>query len=264
MKIVFLGTSKFSKFYLDALVQAGHEVGTNLNKFSPDLGVIAYYGKILPGETLKIPKMGFINVHHSLLPRWRGPSPIQAAILAGDIETGVTISLVTLKVDAGDIIAQEKIAIGPGDTYLDLEKKLCEIGAPLLTKTVELIAKGKMATQPQDNSKATYSKIIKTQDGQIDWSRNTEEILRKVRALNPNPGTFTFFNAKRLIVSEAETQKKNHELSPGTVMKEGSSFKIATPDGFLIPKRVKLEGRKELAAEDFFSGRKEIIGAILS
>ena len=261
MKIVFLGTSKFSKFYLDALVQAGHEVGTNLNKFSPDLGVIAYYGKILPGETLKIPKMGFINVHHSLLPRWRGPSPIQAAILAGDIETGVTISLVTLKVDAGDIIAQEKIAIEPEDTYLDLEKKLCEIGAPLLTETIELIAKGKMNLKPQDELKATYSKLIRTEDGHIDWSKSGEEIFRKIRALNPEPGTFTFWNNKRLLILETAVEKIKHNFKAGEVTKD---FKIAVGDGFIIPQKIKLEGRKEMAAEDFLRGRKEIIGAILS
>ncbi|KKT77571.1 MAG: Methionyl-tRNA formyltransferase [Candidatus Giovannonibacteria bacterium GW2011_GWC2_44_8] len=159
MKIVFLGTSKFSKIYRDAIVRAGYEIVKMED--SPDLGVIAYYGKILPKKILDIPKMGFINVHYSLLPRWRGPSPIQAAILAGDLKTGVTISKVAPKADVGGIIAQEEASILKNETYFEIERKLDDIGQALLVKSIPEWTSGKIIPWKQDESSATYSKLIK-------------------------------------------------------------------------------------------------------
>ncbi|OGF51671.1 methionyl-tRNA formyltransferase [Candidatus Giovannonibacteria bacterium RIFCSPLOWO2_02_FULL_43_11b] len=261
MKIFFLGTSKFSKIYRDALVQAGYEI-VGLED-SPDLGVIAYYGKILPKKTLDIPKMGFINVHYSLLPRWRGPSPIQAAILAGDTTTGATISKVVPKADGGEIIAQKEIPILQEETYPEIERKLDDIGPALLVKSIPDWTSGKINPREQDESKAIYSKLIKTEDGHIDWKKSSEEILCQIRALSPNPGVFTTWNGKRLLILKASPEKTTHDSSPGKVIKDGEGFKIACHNGFIKPLLIKLEGKKETTPEAFLHGHREIIGAAL-
>ena len=264
MKIIFLGTSKYSKVYLDALREAGYGVAEGLeNAAGADLGIIAYYGKLLSKEVLEIPRLGFITVHYSLLPRWRGPSPIQSAILAGDEKTGVTILKVVPKADAGDIIAQEEMEIKPGETYLEIERRLDEIGPSLLVNSLPLWLDEKIIPQKQDESKVTRAKLFKTEDGNIDWSKTSEEILREIRALNPSPGTFTMLDGKRLLIISAETQESSHDLAPGTIAKENSGFKIATKDGFIIPKLIKLEGKKETAPEAFLNGHQGIIGKIL-
>lgn len=261
MKIVFLGTSKFSKIYRDAIVRAGYEIVKMED--SPDLGVIAYYGKILPKKILDIPKMGFINVHYSLLPRWRGPSPIQAAILAGDLKTGVTISKVAPKADVGGIIAQEEAPILKNETYFEIERKLDDIGQALLVKSIPEWTSGKIIPWKQDESSATYSKLIKTEDGHIDWSKAPEEITRQICALSTNPGTFTFFNGKRLLILKASTETAKHNLNPGEVAKSDTGFKIACQNGFIKPPIIKLEGKRETTPEAFLRGHREIIGAVL-
>lgn len=260
MKIVFLGTSKYSKIYLDALIRADYEIVELEN--SPDLGVIAYYGKILPKEILDIPKLGFINVHYSLLPRWRGPSPIQAAILAGDPKIGVTISKVVLRVDAGEIIAQDEIPILHNETYFEIERKLDNIGPALLIKSIQDWVSGKIIAKIQDESKATYSKLLKTEDGHINWSKMQEEIHRQIRAFSLNPGTFTFFSGKRLLILKTSPETAKHDFRPGKVVKNDGGFKIACRDGFIKPLLIKLEGKKETTPEAFLHGHRDIIGAI--
>ncbi|OGF69348.1 methionyl-tRNA formyltransferase [Candidatus Giovannonibacteria bacterium RIFCSPLOWO2_02_FULL_45_14] len=262
MKIVFFGNPKFAPFYLAALNGAGHEiVGI---EGAPDLGVIAYYGKIIPRKTLEIPKHGFINIHPSLLPRYRGPSPVRTAILAGDKITGVTIHITVPKVDAGPIIAQKEFPINPEDNYEALEEKLFREAAGMLPRAIEDWLSGKIILKEQDESKATYTKIIKTEDGHINWGRTPEEILRQIRALSPNPGVFTFFEKKRLLILKAKTEIYPNEKSPGEVIKTSAGFKISCKNGFLIPLRVKLEGKKETAPEAFLHGHRDIIGKILT
>ena len=256
-KIIFFGTAKFSERYRQALLSAGFEISFS----EPDLGVIAYYGKIIPKEVLETPKNGVLNVHHSLLPRWRGPAPVQAAILAGDNKTGVTIHIATEKVDAGPILAQKEIRIESADTYLSLEEKLIALGIPLLIETIPKWLRGELTPQEQNESEAVYSHLVKTEDGHIDWSSPGEEILRKIRALNPEPGTFTFWNNKRLLIPEAKIEIIKHNFKSGEVVK---GFKIAAGDGFVIPQKIKLEGKKETTPKSFINGHPEIIGAVLS
>ncbi|MDP3785004.1 MAG: methionyl-tRNA formyltransferase [bacterium] len=261
-KIIFFGTSHWSRFYLEALQKNGWNIVNSVPR--PDVGVMAYYRKILPKEALTIPKKGILNVHHSLLPRWRGPAPVKYAILEGDRKTGVSIILTSEKVDAGDILSQKEIEILPEDTYLSLERRLIEIGVPLLLETLPLYLKGKIQAQVQDESQATYSKIIKTEDGKIEWSRPVEEIHRQIRALNPEPGTFTFWEKKRLIIMEALSQKASHQIPSGKVLPENNGFKIATAGGFIIPVKIKLEGKKETTPSAFLKGYPKIIGIILA
>lgn len=233
IKIAFFGSfGKYSKIYLEALKNAGFEIvltvedkntdfkeiKQKLLKNRPDLGVIAYFGRIIPKDILVIPKKGFINAHPSLLPRWRGPSPIQNTILAGDTTTGITIHLTTDKVDAGVILAQKKIAVSPTDTCRTLTLKLAEEGAKLLVDTIPKLINGKVIPISQDESKATYTKIIKKEDGLIDLSKDPEYIEKVVRAYDPWPGTYIKVPQ---ILKIKKVELKNGKLKIIVVQPEG-------------------------------------------
>lgn len=257
MKITFFGNPKFYPFYKASLERAGHTlVGINEH---PDLGVIAYYGKIIKKNELEIPKHGFVNIHPSLLPKYRGPSPVRTALLNGDKVTGLTIHITIAKVDAGPILAKKEFAIEPEDNYETLEEKLFELGAQMLPETIENWLAGKIKPEEQNEAEATYTKIIKTEDGHISWSKTPEEILNQIRAYSPNPGTYTLFNGKRLIILSGIAENKSHNLSFGTVERREKGFAIAAKEGFFIPRQIKLEGRNKTSPEAFLNGHKEII-----
>ena len=211
IKIVFFGGFKeFSEIYLKALREAGFEIVSEAK--DADLGVIAYYGKIIPKNVLELPKKGFLNAHPSLLPRWRGPSPIQAAILAGDTKTGMTIHLTTDQVDAGDILAQKEIPINAEDTCASLTERLAHEGAALLIPTIEKWLSGEIKPQKQDGAKATYTKLLKKADGKIDWSRDAVYMERMVRAYDPWPGTYTEIDGKILKIKKVEVADNKLKL----------------------------------------------------
>ena len=198
----------------------------------PDLMIVAAYGQILPKEILEIPKYGCLNIHPSLLPSWRGPSPIQYTILNGDKKTGVTIIKMTEKVDAGPIVAQKELNFLTGkETFEMLNNKLAKLGAELLIETIPRWLKGEIKLKPQDESKATYSKILTFEDGKIDWKKPIDYIDRQVRALNPEPGTYTFYKGKILKILETEIQNNK-----------------------LIIKKVHLAGKKPMSFEEFLRG----------
>ncbi len=163
----------------------------SLRAVQPDLIIVVAYGQILPKSVLEIPRFGCVNVHTSLLPRWRGAAPIQYAILHGDRETGVTTMYMDEHMDTGDIILQRTQLIHADDTSATLHDRLAKLGAGLLVETVELIAVGKAPRAKQDESRATYAKKITKDEGRIDWTRSAVEIERQVRAFNPWPGTHT-------------------------------------------------------------------------
>ena len=236
MKIIFFGGFReFSEIYLNALKDAGFEIVGDAK--NADLGIIAYFGKIIPKAILELPKNGFLNAHPSLLPRWRGPSPVQAAILAGDKIAGVTIHLATAKPDAGPILAQKEILIGSKDTCLSLTGKLANEGALLLIPTVEKWLSGQIKPMPQDDSQATYTKLVKKEDGLIDWSRNAEYIERMVRAYDPWPGTFT-------------------KMKNGKILK---IKKVKVENGVLKILVVQPEGKKEMSWDAFLRGHKDFL-----
>ena len=233
-KIVFFGGFKgFSEIYLNALKSAGFEIVPRAE--DADFGVIAYYGKIIPKAVLELPKKGFLNAHPSLLPRWRGPSPVQAAILAGDKTTGVTIHIAIEKPDAGPILAQKEIPILPRDTCLSLTGKLAEEGASLLVQTVKKWLSGEIVPKEQDSSKATFTKLIKKADGEIDWSKPAEYIERMVRSYDPWPGTYT-------------------KMKNGRILK---IKKAEVVNGVLKPIIVQPEGKKEMSWEAFLRGHRD-------
>lgn len=200
-----------------------------ISALAPDLIILASYGKFLPKEILEIPRRGALNVHPSLLPKLRGPSPIQSAILNGDKETGITIILMNEKMDEGDILAKHELQITNKTTCKELEKKLADLGGELLLETIPKWLDGEIQPAPQDHSKATYTKIFSKKDGLVNPNEPAETTERKIRAFTPWPGAYAFANGKRIIITEAELDADN-------------ALKI---------KRVKPEGKKEMDFNDF-------------
>ena len=176
-----------------------------VSSFMPDVFIVAAYAKIIPKEILELPLFGTIGVHPSLLPEYRGSSPIQSVILNGETKTGVTLFLADEKVDHGKILSDIRYRISNGETYETLMKKLAELGGDLLVETLPKFLRGEITSLPQDESRATYTKKFKTEDGYVDLEKDKPEIIeRKIRALNPEPGVWTMMNNKRTKLLEAE------------------------------------------------------------
>lgn len=232
---------------------------------NPDVFIVASYGKIIPKKMLDIPRKGTINIHPSLLPRFRGPSPIQTAILE-NAETGVTLMLTDEEVDHGPILAQQeleitnnKLQITNNLTYKELEKELAELGASMLIETLPRWISGEIIPQEQDHSYATFTKKILKDDGHIHWEEPAEIIERKIRAFNPWPGTFTFYEKdgkkKRLLILKTHRERTDGKVPPGTVIKmKSGECAIAASDSFLVIEIVKPEGKNEMNGNEFLKG----------
>jgi len=234
-----------------------------IKELNPDLIILSAYGQIIPKEILEIPKYGALNIHPSLLPKYRGASPIHAAILNGDEISGVTIMLMDEKMDHGPIVANDKFQItDPKITYEELSNQLANIGADLLIKTLPDWIEGKIKAQPQDHSKASFCKIITKQDGKIDWNKSAQEIENIIQAYHQWPVAYTFFNNKQLKVLEADT-KEGKIKKPSEVFTENKELMVQTGNGILILKQIQLEGKKPMSDQDFLNGHPEIIGSIL-
>ncbi len=237
-----------------------------VKKEKPDLIVVASYGIILPEAVLKIPRWGCLNIHPSLLPKYRGPAPIQAAIFNQDKETGVTIIKLDSRMDAGDILNQKSVSLSPEITFEKLHNELSELGAKMLMETILSYCEGKIKPKKQEEEKATYTKLIKKEDGLIDWQKDSAEIDAQIRALNPWPKTYTFFldskkEKKRLNIIRTKTAKDStpsNGLPPGTILKPNKnnpfSF-VVTRNGQLLTEIVQPEGKKPMPANDFFRGQ---------
>jgi methionyl-tRNA formyltransferase len=238
-----------------------------LAQLRPDVIVVAAFGKILPEEVLSIPPFGCINLHPSLLPRHRGPSPIPAAILAGDDWTGVSIMLLDKGIDSGPILAQRRVAIEPQDTTESLTTKLAQIAAQLLEETLPLWLSRALTPQPQLGD-ATYTKLLSKEEGEIDWHLPAVDIERRVRAFHPWPGCYTRWQGKVLKILEAsplsDTSFGGQRGEPGRVVPlAGGGVGVQTGGGVLKLRRVQLEGRREMGAEDFLRGQRGFSGALL-
>jgi methionyl-tRNA formyltransferase len=230
----------------------------------PDLIIVAAYGHILPKEILDIPQYGCLNVHPSLLPKYRGPSPIQYAILNGDEKTGVTIMRMTEKLDVGPILAQEEITVSEKENSQTLHDKLVKMGAELLIQALPKLFAGTITQQPQDDSKATYTKILTKDDGKIDWRKPAKEIERQIRALNPEPGTFTEYKGKNLKILEADVLPIQNDKQIGEVfLAKDRKLTVRTGQNCLILRKLQLEGGKPISSQDFLMGHRDFIGNIL-
>lgn len=245
-----------------------------------ELSLVVAYGKILPDEVLAVPKFGSLNVHPSLLPRWRGPAPIQAAILAGDTVTGVTIIQMDEQMDHGPIIAKREFPLalrrleglaGRAWTAPALSDALIELGVELFLEILEPWVGGKITPEPQHHEAATYSRILKKEDGHIDWSKPAVEIERMVRAFWPWPGAYAFWQRGgervRLVIEGArcEVQGAGERNAPlGTALVASGSFAVVTGAGLVVIERVKPEGKRSMSGQEFLRGHPDIIGATLT
>jgi len=243
---------------------------SEIRNLEPDLIIVAAYGKILPEEILEIPKYGCLNVHPSLLPRWRGPSPVQFAILNGDTDSGVTIMKIAEKVDAGPVLIQRKLKLEGNETYDVLHDKLGKMGGDLLIEIIPEWITGKIDPQLQDESRTTYTRILKKEDGKIDWEKSAEEIERQIRAFNLWPGIFTFWEKSgkliRIKILKARVlNRANSKTYPigKTLVAGQNELCVQTGKGFLIIERLQLEGKKETDSEDLLRGYSDFIGTIL-
>ncbi|MFA4906104.1 MAG: methionyl-tRNA formyltransferase [Candidatus Margulisiibacteriota bacterium] len=234
-----------------------------IHSLDPDLIVVAAYGKILPKDLLTIPKYGAINVHASLLPKYRGAAPIQWAILKGENETGVTVMQVSETLDTGDIILQDKVPIDPEDTAETLLDKVFEVGAQTLLRAIDQIKKGTAKKIPQKEADATYAPLIAKESGEIDWKKSATEVNNRVRALLPWPTAHTFYKGKMLKIIKAEPAPVPGKFKPGEVVDIKDDFIIACGVGSLILKEVQLEGGKKMTGEQFLRGHRLAIGEIL-
>lgn len=232
-----------------------------LRALSPDIIVVAGFGLLLPREVLDIPPYGCINVHPSLLPRHRGASPIATAILCGDEITGVSLMLMDEGLDTGPILHQAEIPILPEDTTGSLTVKLSYLGVDLIRKVLPKWIKGEIEPQKQDESRATLTRLIRKEEGEIDWGLTANDIWRRVRAFNPWPSCWTWWEGKRLKVLEAFPIEGSAEK--GRVVGIGRGAGVGTGKGILGLKVVQLEGRKALNIEEFLMGARGFIGSLL-
>lgn len=238
------------------------EVIDKIKEVNPDLIVVVAYGKILPKEIIDIPKYGIINVHSSLLPKYRGASPIHSAILNGDKESGVSIMYIEEGLDSGDVILKETCEITEDDTLGTLHDRLKELGAIGLEKALKLIEVGEVKAEKQDDSKATFVKPITKEQAKIDWNNTKEVIFNQIRGLNPFPGAYTHNEKNENIkIYKSEKLEKEYVGENGTVVemtKKGPVVKVA--NGALRLLEIKFEGKKLQSGADIVNGRKMAVG----
>ncbi len=256
-----------------AAIKGNAEFIRRVKELNPDMIVVVAYGFILPQELIDIPKYGVINVHASLLPKYRGASPIQSAILNGDKETGVSIMLIDDKMDHGALLSQSTITITNNDNFESLHDKLAKLGADLLLDTVPKYYSGQIKPIAQDESKATYCQLIKKEDGRIDWNKPAQEIERQVRAFMPWPGTWTEWNGKKLKISAVMVLARRSSSEGGSlfepsaeigeVVKIDDLLVVKCGQGALEIKELQLEGKRPMSSKEFLNGYKDIVSAVL-
>lgn len=238
-----------------------------MKELSPDLCIVSAYGKIIPESILTVPRLGFLNIHPSLLPRHRGATPIPTAILEGDKVTGVTIMILDAGMDSGPILKQKETAISDEDTTASLSSKLAAIGAELLIEVLPLWLESKIKPVQQDDSRATYTKTLTKEDGRIDWNSSAVSIWRRVRAFNPWPGCYTTWQGKLLKISKV-VPVANGRISPvGRVITLSQTKEtvlgVQCREGTLGLVILQLEGKKEMSAQEFIRGQRDFVGGTL-
>ena len=224
-----------------------------IRALAPDVIVVMAYGQILPRAVLEIPKIACLNLHASLLPRWRGAAPIQAAIAAGDREAGMTVMYMDEGLDTGDILLQRKIDISPSETGATLHDRLAQIAPEALLESLRLLAAGNAPRIPQDQALATYAPKLNREAGRLNWNESVEAIERKIRAYNPWPGAFTEFSGRNLKIFAASIVDLRGK--PGEILRKDLELVVATSDRALSLTDVQLEGKRRMSAAEFLRGR---------
>nr|WP_298037887.1 methionyl-tRNA formyltransferase [uncultured Desulfuromonas sp.] len=224
-----------------------------LRALAPDLIVVVAYGQILPKSVLEIPKYGCINVHASLLPRYRGAAPINKAIIEGEKETGVTTMYMDVGLDTGDMLVKRSTPIGPEETAGQLHDRIAALGRDAMEETLTLLCAGTLKGEAQDDAQSTYAPMLKKEDGRIDWSLSATAVHNLVRGLDPWPGAYTGLEGEVLKV--ASTLPAEGAGDPGTVLSAGpEGVRIACGEGALLVRELQLPGKKRLGAADFLRG----------
>jgi methionyl-tRNA formyltransferase len=230
----------------------------SLRALDADLGVVAAYGKILTDAVLRIPKQGLINVHASLLPKYRGAAPVHRAVMAGETMTGVTIMRVVKALDAGPMLSTATRPIDPNETSTDVERDLAQIGARALVDAVDALAEGRSVEMPQNESDATYAHKIEKADGVVDWARPARDIHNQIRGLHPWPHAYSELQGERIILLRSKPREAlpGPRGEPGVVIEAHSDqFSVQTGDGVLRLLTLQREGRRPLTAREFLAGR---------
>ncbi|MDA1334684.1 MAG: methionyl-tRNA formyltransferase [bacterium] len=274
--ILFLGSGEFAVPVLQSLIDEGFPIVSVITQpdESPiheycvpndislrnstedvpgaDIFVIASYGKILPEKFLSLPEHGTLNVHPSLLPKYRGPSPIQGALLAGETETGVTIMLTDDKMDHGPILAQEKYTINSSENYPILRDSLAELGAKLLISVLERLINGNVRKTEQDHEQATFTKLIKKVDGRIDWNADADTIVNLIRAYNPWPAGLTTFAGKNIKLLSARISSTT--LPAGELKLDGEELIVGCGSNSIVVEEIQPESKRPMSGEAFARG----------
>ncbi len=230
-------------------------------RLDPDVVVIIAYGQIIPARLLEIPRLGWINVHASLLPRYRGAAPVNWAILKGETRTGLTTMRIDPGLDTGPTLLRWETEIGPEETAPQLARRLAEAGAPLIVETLRKLERGEITPVPQDHTLATHAPPLKKEDGKIDWSQPAQQIYNRIRGLDPWPGAFTSFRGQLCQIWGRPQEGAPSSDSPGATSASGSELSVTCGRGSSLRiEAVQLEGRKRVTAREFVNGARLALG----
>jgi methionyl-tRNA formyltransferase len=228
-----------------------------LYQLKPDMVVVVAFGQILPKVIIDYPPLQCLNIHPSLLPKYRGAAPINWPIIRGEIKTGVTIMLMDEGMDSGDILTQEETQLGVMETYGELHDRLAQLGATLLIKTIERVVAGTAKRKPQDASGVTFAPRLKKEIGKINWQDNVFDIVNLIRGLSPTPAAYTLLEGQVLKIFTAEAKQNKVSEAPGTIgTASAAGLSVAASDGYVILKDVQLAGKKRMLAQDFLRGHR--------
>lgn len=268
MKVVFSPIKEIALEHKIPLLQPetlkDSNIISELKAFEADLFVVIAYGRILPQEVLDIPKKMAINVHGSLLPKYRGAAPINWAIINGDRETGVSIIKMNVKMDAGEILSDEKLPIAENDDASTLREKMAQKGKELLLKTISSIEKNTVTLRKQDESRVTIASKLTKELGKINWNQEAVKIHNLIRGLKPWPGAYTFYKGKQLKILSSEIKSSADQAKPGEVLETGrNGILVQARKQSLLIKEVQLEGSKKMTAAEFLIGHSLLKGSIL-
>jgi methionyl-tRNA formyltransferase len=238
----------------------------HIRAWAPDVAIVVAYGQILPPAILEIPRFGVLNVHASLLPRWRGAAPIQGAVLAGDAVTGVTIMKLDAGLDTGPVLAMRETPIDPDETAGELEGRLAHLGADLLLDTLPAYLANKLEPKPQPEEGVTMTRLIRKSQAAIDWTQTAEVLHNHIRAFSPEPGAFTYWKGSRIKLLRSKRIHPNlvPEGEPGTVFMWRDEPGVITGSGYLALIHLQMAGKRPMDGGTFVRGRQDFVGTVLS